>query len=160
MENTIIKHNISPVYDKNSKILILGSFPSVISRKNEFFYDNSANRFWRVLATLYNTELFTYKDKKEFLLKNNIALWDVVYSCIVNKSSDSSIKNVMPCNINAILDNAKIKKIFLNGKTAEKYFIKFFPDKKYVLLPSTSSANAKFSLEDLVEKWGVIKESV
>lgn len=158
MNEIFIKHNISPVYDENSKILILGSFPSVISRNNEFFYDNPNNRFWKVLSALYDTEVISHEDKKNFLLKNDIALWDVISSCVINKSSDSSIKQAKPCDIHVILNTAKIQKIFINGKTAEKYFKKFFPDYEYILLPSTSSANAKFSLEKLIEGWKVIKQ--
>lgn len=152
-----VYHNIKPVYDENSRVLILGSFPSVKSRENEFFYGHPKNRFWVVTATLFGENVpLSVSDKKEFLLRNRIALWDVIASCDIEGSSDSSIKNVVPNNINNILNTAKIEKIFVNGKTAEKYY------KKYILpvtgveaicLPSTSPANAAFSLERLIDEW-------
>ena len=157
----MIKHPIEPVYDKNSKILILGSFPSVKSREEMFFYGHTQNRFWKVTSAVFGCEVpKTIEQKKSFLLANNIAVWDVIASCDINGSSDSSIKNVIPNDLTKILDNANIEKIFVNGKTAEKYYNKYIKDtikRDAICLPSTSPANAIWSLERLIEEWKVIK---
>lgn len=157
----MITHPIKPVYDKNSKILILGSFPSVKSREQMFFYGHPQNRFWRVLAAIFGICVpETIEEKREFLLSSNIALWDVIASCEIIGSSDSSIKNVVPNDLNLILDNAEIKNIFVNGKTAEKYFNRYIKDtikREAICLPSTSPANAAYSLERLIQKWSIIK---
>ena len=156
----MIIHPIPPVYDENSKILLLGSFPSVKSRETEFFYGHRQNRFWRVISTLLAAPIpITIEDKCKLLLSNHIALWDVIGSCEIHGSSDSSIKSATPNPIPVLISKTKIEKIYLNGKTAEKYFRAFFGDtlKTEVLtLPSTSPANAKMSLEDLVGEWSVI----
>ncbi len=155
------QHPFPPLYDKNSKILILGSFPSVKSREQNFFYGHPQNRFWKVVSATMDTETpKTIKEKKAFLLSSNIALWDVIASCEITGSSDSSIKNVVANDLTEILQNADIKQIFVNGKTAEKYYNKYLRDtigKEAVCLPSTSPANAGWSLEKLIEVWGVIK---
>ncbi|MEG1613458.1 MAG: DNA-deoxyinosine glycosylase [Clostridia bacterium] len=153
-------HPIPPVFDENSKILILGSFPSVMSRENGFFYGNPQNRFWKVISTVFDQNLpQSVAEKKDFLLKNNIALWDVIASCDIENSSDISIKNVTANDINSLLTKTKITRVFLNGKAANNYY------KKYVLnlvsipstvLPSTSPANAAFSVDRLIAEWKVI----
>lgn len=156
-----IKHTFSPVYDENSNILILGSLPSVKSRENGFYYGHQNNRFWKVVASIFNCEVpKTNTQKNEFLLKNHIALWDVIESCDIIGSSDSSIKNVVPTDINMILSQCKIHKIFTNGKTAGKLYRKYSLQKteiNAVELPSTSPANAAYSLERLIEEWNIIK---
>lgn len=151
-------HNINPVYNENSKILILGSFPSVKSREQQFFYAHPQNRFWRVISTLFNEELpKTVEEKKHMLLKNNIAVWDVIKSCDIVGSSDSSIENVIVNDIEIILKNANIQKIFANGDKSYKLFKKYFSkDIEITKLPSTSPANAQFSFERLCEEWKVI----
>ncbi len=152
-------HTIEPIYDKNSRILILGSFPSVKSRETRFFYGHPRNRFWKVTSSVMDEECpVTIKDKKEFLLKNSIAVWDVIHSCDIEGSSDSSIKNVTPNDLSIILDNSDIGQIFVNGNTAYKLFLKYNPDKSAVKLPSTSPANAAFSLERLIEHWKILKD--
>lgn len=157
----MVVHPFPPVYDNNSKILILGSFPSVKSREQLFFYGHPHNRFWKVVSKVFEkNEPKTISAKKEFLLSNGIALWDVLASCEITGSADSSIKNASVNDLTEILDNADIKQIFLNGKTAEKYFNKYIKDKinrNAVCLPSTSPANAAFSLEKLTEKWRIIR---
>ncbi len=157
----MIRHPFPPLYNKDSKILILGSFPSVKSREQKFFYGHLQNRFWKVISTvLESDEPETVEEKKRFLLENGIALWDVISSCEITGSSDSSIKNVQVNDISQILDEADIRQIFVNGKTAEKYFKKYTKSKinrDAVCLPSTSSANASWSVLRLVEKWEVIK---
>lgn len=154
------KHNIEPVYDSRSLILILGSFPSVKSREAEFFYGHPKNRFWRVTAEIFNENVpESVEEKKAFLLRNHIALWDVIATCDIEGSSDGSIKNVVPNDLSVIFQTADIEKIFINGKTAEKYYNRYILPKtgvKAVCLPSTSPANASISLSELIEKWKII----
>lgn len=153
----MINHPFPPLYDENSKILILGSFPSVKSREQNFFYGHPQNRFWKVMAIIMEREIpTTIEEKQEFLLSSNIALWDVIASCEITGSSDSSIKNVVANDLTEILNNANIKQIFVNGKTAEKCYNKYIRNKigrDAVCLPSTSPANAEFSVESLVGEW-------
>lgn len=153
----MIAHPISPIFNKNSKILILGSFPSVKSREEGFFYGHPQNRFWQVMAKVFGAQKpETIEEKKEFLLKNNIAVWDVIKSCDITGSSDSSIKNVIPNDLRVILNCATIEKIFVNGKKAEQLYKKYIqPDinREAVCLPSTSPANAAWNLDRLVEEW-------
>lgn len=153
-------HNIEPVYNENSKILILGSFPSVKSREMQFFYGHPQNRFWKVLAMLTNEETpQTIPQKKDFLLRNKIAVWDVIQSCQITGSSDSSIKNAVPNDISVILKTADINQIFTNGGTAHKLYQKHISNDD-IKLPSTSPANAAFSVERLVNEWSIIKKSL
>lgn len=151
------KHNIPPLYSSESEILILGSFPSVKSREQEFFYGHPQNRFWRVIAEVYGVfPPKTVEQKKSLILENRLALWDVIKSCEITGSSDSSIKNVVPNDISLILKQSLVKKIIVNGKTAEKYYIKYIEPQlgvKAVCLPSTSPANAGWPFEKLLEEW-------
>lgn len=151
------KHTIDPFYNKHSKVLILGSFPSVKSREANFYYAHPQNRFWKVLASIYHEEIV---NKKEFLNRHGIALFDVCATCEIKGSSDASIKKAVCNDISLITNVCDIKLIILNGKTATKLFNKFVKDIniKTVSLPSTSSANAKFSLNDLVQAYQIIKE--
>lgn len=153
-------HPIPPVYDANSRVLILGSFPSIKSREAGFFYGHPQNRFWRVLSSVFGCPVpQTVEDKKQMLLTYRIALWDVIASCEITGSSDSSIKNVTPNDLKIILDIVPIETIFVNGKTAEKYYNKYIRDKlgrEAVCLPSTSPANAAWGMERLVEAWRVL----
>lgn len=158
----MVVHNISPVYDKNSSVLILGSFPSVKSREEGFFYGHPQNRFWRVLSAVLGEACpQTIPEKKELLLKHNIALWDVIASCDITGSSDASITNVIPNDIAGIVENSSIKAVFLNGKTAEKLYKIYIADTvklPAVCLPSTSPANAAWTPERLKEEWKRIAE--
>ena len=160
----MVVHPIKPVYDKDSKILILGSFPSVRSREEGFFYGHKQNRFWKVLALVCNEEVpKTIEEKKAFLIRNHIALWDVIYSCDITGSSDSSIKNAVANDLNIILERADIKNIFVNCRTAEKYYIKYTEKNtsiKAICLPSTSPANAAWDLEKLKKEWSIIKKDL
>lgn len=158
MELTHVTHTFGPVYDENSRILILGSFPSVKSREQQFYYGHPQNRFWKVAAALWGEEKpETIEVKKEFLLKHQIALWDVIESCDIMGSSDSSIRNVVPNDMDVILKAAAIGGIFLNGDKAYQLYLKYCkkegqpPVKK---LPSTSPANAAWNLEKLLAAWG------
>ncbi len=157
---SVQSHPIPPVFDGNSRVLILGSFPSVKSREIGFFYGHPQNRFWRVLSALYETEIPTSVDgKKDFLLAKGIALWDVIASCEIEGSADSSIKDVRPNEIEQILSAAQIQSIFVNGKTAEKYYHRYLRDRigrDAICLPSTSPANAAWSFSALVDAWRVI----
>ena len=150
-------HNIPPLYNKSSQILILGSFPSVKSREQAFFYGHPQNSFWRVISKILNEKApQTIEEKKALILNNRIALWDVIASCDIEGSADSSIKNVLPNDIGRIISESEIKKIFVNGKTAEKYYKKYAEPVlgiKAVCLPSTSPANAGWSLERLCDEW-------
>lgn len=157
----MILHPIAPVFDERSQILILGSFPSVKSREAGFFYGHPQNRFWRVLAAVFDrAEPQTVEDKKRFLLSSHIALWDVIGSCEIEGSADSSIKNAEPNDLRVILDIADIRAIYVNGKTAEKYYNKYARKalgREAICLPSTSPANAAWSLERLVEAWRIVR---
>ena len=156
------EHPFPPLYNKSSKVLILGSFPSVKSREQMFFYGHPQNRFWKVMASVFECDVpETIEEKKKFLFENGVALWDVIASCEIEGSSDSSIKNVKVNDLSKILNEADIKAIFINGRTAEKYFKKYTRDqikRDALCLPSTSPANAAWSVERLCEKWKVIKE--
>ena len=157
---TII-HPIEPFYDKNSKILILGSFPSVKSREMMFFYGHKQNRFWQVISTIFAEQTpNTIEEKKILLKKHNLALWDVIKSCDIEGSSDSSIKNVIPNDLSIIVNFANIEKIIVNGKTAEKFYNKYIKEKigrDIICLPSTSPANATWKFDRLVDAWSIIK---
>ena len=150
-------HTIKPFYNKDSKVLILGSFPSVKSREEGFYYAHPQNRFWRVLSNVYEENI---TDKKEFLKKHNIALFDVCASCEIKGSSDASIREVVPNDIKKILNTSQIKQIILNGKTASKLYQKYMKDIKIpnIVLPSTSPANATFNLEKLIQEYKILKE--
>ena len=157
----MIIHPIPPIYDEYSTVLILGSFPSIKSREAGFFYGHPQNRFWRVLAAVFESDVpKTVEEKRAFLLSHHIALWDVIHSCEIVGSADSTIKNAVPNNLNIILDNADIQRIFVNGKTAEKYYNKYqysTQNREAICLPSTSPANAAKSFLSLVEEWKVVR---
>ena len=152
-----VKHPFPPLYDENSQILILGSFPSVKSREVKFFYGHPQNRFWKVVADVFDEKIpETIEDKKSLILKNHLALWDVISECEITGSSDASIKNAKANDISNILKDSSIKKIIVNGKTAERLYIKYIEQMtgiKAVVMPSTSPANAAWSLDRLIEAW-------
>ncbi len=158
----LIQHPIPPFFDKNSKILILGSFPSVKSREQMFFYGHPQNRFWKVAAAVFEQDVpQSVAEKKEFLKRNNMAMWDVIGACDIEGSADSTIKNVRPNDLGVILEKADIRAIFVNGKTAEKYYNRYTKDvinRTAICLPSTSPANAAWTLEKLTDVWKVIRE--
>ncbi len=159
---SVIIHPIKPVKDENSRTLVLGSFPSVKSRAANFYYAHPQNRFWRVLASVFCTPVPVTVEEKIALLKNNgIALYDVIEACEITGSADSSVKNVVPCDISDLLNGTKINRVFVNGKTAEKFYVKYLESVshiKCVALPSTSPANAAYSLERLIAAWSVLKK--
>ena len=153
----MIIHPVKPLYDEHSKILILGTFPSVKSREAAFFYAHPQNRFWKVMAQICGQETpQSVEEKTKMILKNNFALWDVIHSCEITGSADSSIKHVTPNDLSEILNNADIKGIFVNGKKAEALYNKYIFKKtgiKAVALPSTSPANASWSEDRLFKCW-------
>lgn len=156
-----VTHPIPPVFDNDSEILILGSFPSVKSREGCFFYHHPQNRFWKVLANVTDSAPpQTIEEKRKFLLKYHIAVWDVIASCTIEGSSDSSIRDVIPNDLSLILKDASIKQIFCNGGTSFRYYKKY-QEKEVgqtaICLPSTSPANAAWSLDRLTGKWIMIR---
>ena len=150
-------HPIDPVYDKDSRILILGSFPSVKSRESGFFYGHPQNRFWKILAAVFQESVpDTIQAKKDFLLRNHVAVWDVIRSCDISGSADTSIRNASVNDLSIILNEAKIERICANGTTAEKLYrshLEKQTGRQIVLLPSSSPANAAYSLERLIRSW-------
>lgn len=149
-------HTIAPVYDERSRLLILGSFPSVKSRETAFFYGHPQNRFWRVLASVLGESVpQTVEEKKAMLLRRGVALWDVIASCEIEGSSDASIAEVEPNDLGKILNGAKVRRIFCNGGTALRYYKKYCQARwgAAELLPSTSPANARMTLEGLCGAW-------
>lgn len=158
-----ITHPFPPLYDENSETLILGSFPSVKSRENMFFYGHPQNRFWKVISKIYNEKLpDTIGEKKALILNHRLALWDSIRSCTIVGSSDSSVRDVVPNDISEIISNSKIDRIFCNGALSYKMYMKYiFPttEIKALKLPSTSPANAAYSLERLIGEWSVIKQT-
>ncbi len=158
----ILYHTFDPVFDGRSRVLVLGSFPSVKSREQGFYYGNPQNRFWRVLSEVFFSPVpQSTEEKKSLLLDCGVALWDVAQSCEINGSSDSSMKNVRPNDIYTFLCSSGIDRVFANGKTAARLYEKFIlpqTDIPITALPSTSPANAAYSLADLCERWRVIAE--
>lgn len=155
-----VVHSIPPLFDSESRILILGSFPSVKSRQEAFFYAHPQNRFWRVLAEIFHAPVpQSIEEKKALILSNHLALWDVIGKCRICGSSDSSIKEVQPNDLGEILQNSKIASVFCNGKTAGRYYEKYLEEKfgRAEILPSTSPANASWNFERLCKAWKKIK---
>lgn len=162
MPHDHVFHPFDPVWDHHSRILVLGSFPSVKSRKTGFYYGHPQNRFWKVLAAVYNEAdvPMSIEARRIFVLKCGVALWDVIQSCDIIGSSDASIRNAVANDLSALLRHTQIDSIFCNGKRAFSLYERYcFPQtgKPAVCLPSTSAANASWSLERLAEAWRVIR---
>lgn len=157
----VITHPFPPLYDAHSQILILGSFPSVKSREQQFFYGHPQNRFWRILSAVYDAPVpQTIPEKRSFLLAHRIALWDVIASCEITGSSDSSIRSAVPNDLRPILNGSQITQIYVNGSTAAKYYDRYQrPELRIeaVRLPSSSPANASWQLPRLIAAWSVIR---
>lgn len=186
MQSSFLVHPIPPLYDKDSRILILGSFPSPKSREARFFYGHPQNRFWKVMAQVLDWRgedsrglpessedgdtltaggpVFvpsTVEEKQIMLLSNHIALWDTIASCEITGASDSSITNVTPNDLSPILETAKIRAVFCNGAASHKLYMKYiFPatGREALKLPSTSPANAAWSVDRLTEAWRAVSE--
>jgi hypoxanthine-DNA glycosylase len=151
-------HPFEPIFDKSSRILILGTFPSVKSREYGFYYGHPQNRFWKIIAHITDICSIpqTISDKKLVLLANKIALSDVLQSCDIDGSSDSSIRSAVPADLYKILNIANINHIYANGEKAHRLLLKYFtkiPKQAITKLPSTSPANAKCSLNQLLLEW-------
>lgn len=157
----MIEHPIPPTYDEGSRILILGSFPSVKSREQGYFYGHPQNRFWQVLAAVFEEKLpISVQEKQAFLKRHRVAVWDVIASCEIEGSSDSSIRNVRPNDLSELLRATKIRTIYVNGKKAEQLYKKYMEKKlgiRAICLPSTSPANAVWKLPQLIEAWQEIR---
>ncbi|MBZ7938234.1 MULTISPECIES: DNA-deoxyinosine glycosylase [Campylobacter] len=153
-----LTHPLKPFFDKNSKILILGSFPSIQSRKDGFYYQHPRNRFWPIFEILFSVKLSSIKEQKIFLKNQKIALWDILQSCKIKNSDDKTISYAKANDLNIIFNHAKIEHIFTTGKSAYHFFKKFYPKLDAIALPSTSPANLNFSLEQLISEYEKIKE--
>ena len=156
-----IDHPFGPLYSENSRVLILGSFPSVKSREQNFFYGHPQNRFWRVIAEIFDRDVpQTIAEKKALILENGLALWDSIASCEIIGSSDASIRHAKANDISIILGNCSIEKIYCNGRKSHELYCKYIlpvTERGAICLPSTSPANAQWSLQRLVGAWSVIK---
>ncbi len=159
-----ILHPFGPLFGPDSRVLILGSFPSVKSREQNFFYGHPQNRFWRVISALFGCPVpVTVPEKKELILGHGLALWDSIASCVITGSSDASIREVRPNDLRIILDSCPIERIYCNGRKSHEMYEKYIlPDlgRESFCLPSTSPANAQWSLEKLTEAWAVIREGL
>ena len=164
MEYQHITHPFDPIYDCNSRILILGSLPSVKSRENAFYYGHPQNRFWKLLARLFGEEVpRTTDEKRSLALRRHIAMWDTIHSCTIVGSSDSSIRDVVPNDLSVILENSRAERIFCNGAASYNLYKKYiFPSTgiEAVKLPSTSPANAAFGMDRLEDEWKILREYV
>lgn len=164
LEYEFVTHTFEPVFNKDSKILILGSFPSVKSRENNFYYGHPQNRFWKVLARVFEKEVpQTIEEKKMFLLEHHIAVWDVIKSCTIIGSSDSTIKDVVINDFSKVLESSQIETIYVNGGKAYELYQKYAEKRTgipAIKLPSTSPANAAWNLEKLCTAWSVINEKI
>ena len=159
--NGTLIHPFGPLYNESSRVLILGSFPSVKSREQNFFYGHPQNRFWKVIAAEFGTEVpETIEDKKCLILSNGLALWDSIASCEITGSSDSSIRNAKANDISVILSSCDIRRIYCNGKKSHELYRKYIEPatgRSAECLPSTSPANAQWTLDRLIEAWAVIR---
>lgn len=156
---THVIHELPPIISKNSRILILGSFPSVKSREHNFYYMHPQNRFWKILSLVVNEDLVSKSidERRNYLLNNNVALYDVIYECDIVGSSDLKIKNVIPTNIEELIKETKITHIFVNGNKAYELFVKY-NNLNVIKLPSTSPANAAYNLDKLYNEWEIIRD--
>ena len=161
---TRIVHPFGPLYDENSEVLILGSLPSVKSREQNFFYGHPQNRFWPLLAALFGEAApGSVEEKKALALRHHVALWDTIYSCDIVGSSDSSIRSVVPTDLRPILAGSRVRRIFCNGGTSGRCFKRYQSKVLHMeatVLPSTSPANAAWTMEKLLEAWSVIAEEL
>ena len=155
-----LQHPFGPLFSDKSRVLILGSFPSVKSREQNFFYGHPQNRFWKVIAAEFERPVPDSIDKKkQLILDCGLALWDSIAACEITGSSDASIKNVRANDIGIILDNCKIERIYCNGRKSYDLYCRYIEPvtgRGAVCLPSTSPANAQWTLEKLIEAWSVI----
>lgn len=156
-----IKRTFGPVYNQNSKILILGSFPSVKSREVNFYYGHPQNRFWQLMGKILECKIpVSIEERKSLMLEKRIALWDTIEECDIVGSSDASIRNIVPVDIQLVLKTADITRIYCNGSTSYDLFMRYLEPvcgRTSVKLPSTSPANATWNPDRLFEVWKQIK---
>ncbi len=161
MERTQHTHEIEPVFDERSRILLLGTFPSPKSREVGFFYGHPHNRMWKVLAAVYGEdEPQTVEERRVFLLRNRIAMWDVLASCAIKGASDASIRDAVPNDLSRIFDVALIERIYATGAKAHELYRRYLEPvygRECTRLPSTSPANAATSLEQLIEAYRMLR---
>ncbi|MBR3212730.1 MAG: DNA-deoxyinosine glycosylase [Firmicutes bacterium] len=157
-----LQHPFGPLYNENSRVLILGSFPSVKSREQNFFYGHPQNRFWKVVAAVFGRPVpVSIDEKKALILESGLALWDSIASCEITGSSDASIRNVRANDIGVILDSCRIERIYCNGRKSHELYQRYImprTGREAECLPSTSPANAQWTLDRLIEAWRVIGE--
>ena len=157
-----LQHPFGPLYNENSRVLILGSFPSVKSREQNFFYGHPQNRFWKVVAAVFGRPVpASIEEKKALILESGLALWDSIASCEITGSSDASIRNVRANDIGVILDHCRIERIYCNGRKSHDLYQRYImprTGREAECLPSTSPANAQWTLDRLIEAWRVIGE--
>ena len=155
-----LQHPFGPLFNEGSKVLILGSFPSVKSREQNFFYGHPQNRFWKVIAAVFKQPVpQSVDEKKQLILTNRLALWDSIAGCEITGSSDASIRNARANDLGVILDNCSIERIYCNGRKSHERYCRYIEPqtgREAVCLPSTSPANAQWTLERLIEAWSVI----
>ncbi len=153
-----VQHPFAPLMSTTSRILILGSFPSVKSRENQFYYGHPQNRFWRMLSGVFGAPLpCTIEEKTALVLTHHLALWDSIASCTITGSSDASVRDVVPTDIRLVLDHAPIERVLCNGALSARMYKKYLEGitgMPALTLPSTSPANASWSLSRLIEAWG------
>jgi hypoxanthine-DNA glycosylase len=153
-------HEFPPLIEKDAKILILGSFPSVKSREQSFFYMHPQNRFWKILGALFNEDSYSMsiEERKEFIIKHHIGLYDVIEECDIKGSDDNTISNVVPTNLKKLIEGTNIRTIFLLGNKSYEYFVKYNPELVDIgiKLPSSSPANASMNLDKLIKAWSII----
>ena len=157
-----LQHPFGPLFNENSRVLILGSFPSVKSREQNFFYGHPQNRFWKVIAAIFGQPVpQSIEEKKQLILSNRLALWDSIASCEITGSSDASIKNAHVNDIGIILDGCSIERIYCNGRKSHELYCRYIEPqtgREATCLPSTSPANAQWTFDRLVAAWSVIAE--
>ena len=163
-ESAVLAHPFGPLFDADSRVLILGSFPSVKSREQQFFYGHPQNRFWPVVAAVFGEPVpKSIPEKKKLILDHHLALWDSIAGCEITGSSDASIRNARPNDLSVILNGCGIRTIFCNGKTSHAHYMKLiYPmtGREAVCLPSTSPANAQWTLPRLIEAWSILREKI
>lgn len=159
-----IEHPFDPLFNEDSRVLILGSFPSVRSREQNFYYGHPRNRFWKVMATVLNCpQPQTIEAKRSLILEHHLALWDSVAVCEISGSSDSSIRSVRPNDLSVILNRCDIRRIYCNGRKSYEIYRRYIEERagrEAVLLPSTSPANARCGTEELIDRWSVITKDL
>lgn len=157
-----VAHEFAPVWNRDSRVLVLGTFPSVKSREQGFYYGHPRNRFWKVTAALLKCRVpETVAEKKKMLLEGHIAVWDVIESCEIEGSSDSSIRNMKANDIGGLLEKSAVEAVFANGDKAYQLYCRYCREqagRDIVKLPSTSPANAAWQLEDLTRAWRVMEK--